>query len=271
MPYDALSHAPPLDWASKRGCMAGTGRGGALRIRIDWILKLKGTTIHASLQVVIVLSSCGSEQKEARFGRVPQLRRTYKDATWLFPSSAGSVLVDLVPEITLSVLSFFRPKRARERESLTTPRGDARGRMHKVGFSGSIRSSLGEALDPLDRSANCSLNFTLAVNFRELGCAHQVPGPDYIMKPGNFFHCWDASWWVGTGPPFEISYTKYWHFMPGGVIRCEEPPYVFPGGKQIAAAGKRDCSCAHKELFALQLVASTSVRCSRTVRPWGHV
>jgi hypothetical protein len=97
--------------------MTGTGRGGALRIRIDWHLKLKGTTVHASLQVVIVLSSCGSEQKEARFGRVPQLRRTYKDATWLFPSSAGSVLVDLVvPEITLSVLSFFRPKREREQE-----------------------------------------------------------------------------------------------------------------------------------------------------------
>lgn len=59
-------------------------------------------------------------------------------------------------------------------------------------------------LGPLGQTA--PLNFTLAVNFREpLGCAHQVPGPDYIMKPGNFFHCWDASWSVGTAPhPFEI-------------------------------------------------------------------
>ena len=93
------------------------------------------------------LSSCrpvAVSKKKRVSGRVPQLRRTYKDATWLFPSSAGSVLVDLVvPEITPSVLSFFRPKR--EKERLMTPRGDARGRMHKVGFSGSIRSSLGES------------------------------------------------------------------------------------------------------------------------------
>jgi len=112
------------------------------------------------------LSSCrpvAVSKKKRVFGRVPQLRLTYKDATWLFPSSAGSVLVDLVvPEITPSVLSFFRPKRESERERLTTPRGDARGRMHKVGFSGSIRSSLGGSFGtPLDRSAQQALSTLL--------------------------------------------------------------------------------------------------------------
>jgi hypothetical protein len=38
-----------------------------LRIRIDWYLKLKGTAKIYFLGGVIVLSSCGSEQKEARF------------------------------------------------------------------------------------------------------------------------------------------------------------------------------------------------------------
>jgi len=60
------------------------------------------------------------------------------------------------------------------------------------------------------------------VNFREpLGCAHQVPGPDYIMKHGNFFHCWDRLVVGGKGmaPHFEmITYTKYWRYtLRGGM------------------------------------------------------
>ena len=81
-----------------------------------------------------MLSSCGSEQKEARFwGRVPQLRRMYTQGCYVAVRSAGSHTRRYAasssspsPEkVTLSsVLFFFRPKREVIFFTLTTRRDE---------------------------------------------------------------------------------------------------------------------------------------------------